>query len=178
MPNDAHQTRIGEIHEVCGDGACTGTCHCNAIVVVDYDVPKLVNLFRARLYGRNEARVHDDRAVTCRSQSLPLGPIHVLHRIIYPIAVSHRRGPAKVGSAGTHAMTESHVNTRLQVLGGGGTSSGHVTSATMCTGGDGRNKFATKAEVGIIEHRSASAIWKFRSRRWLQIWPSSPTRCE
>src|SRR5207244_2228508 len=125
------------------DSGRAGTRHGSAILVVDDDVPELVNLPHAGLHGRDEARVHDNRAVTCRSHSLPFGQIHMLDRIEYPIAVGHCRGPrGGIGGAGTVATAEHHVNTRLQVLGGGGTSSGHVTSATTCTGGDGRNRFA------------------------------------
>src|SRR5262245_5920720 len=97
MSNDARQLRIGEIYEVKGDSACSGTRDCNTVVIVDHDVLKPVNLLRTGLYGRDKPRIHDDRAATCRSHSLPFGQIHVVDRIEYPIAVSHCRGPGRVG---------------------------------------------------------------------------------
>ena len=73
--------------------------------------------------------------------------------------------------------TNDHVNTKLQVFGGLGACSALVKSAATCSCEVGTNRFATKAEAGIIVHRSASTTCTSRSRRWLQRWPSSRTRC-
>ena len=77
------------------------------------------------------------------------------------------------------ASADYHDNTKLQVFGGAGSGPGRVESATTCNCAmGGRNKFATKAPAGIIEHRTASRICTSRSRRWLHTWLSNRTRCD
>ncbi len=88
-PDDARETRIGEIREVHRHGSYAGTGHRSTVLVIKDDVPELVDLLHADFYGRDEARVRDDRAVACGLYSLPFGQIHVLDRIENSKAVGH-----------------------------------------------------------------------------------------